>query len=143
MSLPFHVTCSEPAVGLFQLDDGRFQLIQPGPIVPLMVGRGYVLIELALVGYLRELNVPRLTFEPAVIWQRGINQEYRTHARVLIEQFFASDQINDLDLDGDRLLTLDDQYLFASPSLRQRLLESQVTYLQFSEGLSMFATNDG
>jgi hypothetical protein len=45
MALPFHVFCSESVVGLYELADGRFQLTEDGPIAPLMVGPGYVLVE--------------------------------------------------------------------------------------------------
>jgi hypothetical protein len=139
MGLPFFMSCNLPSVGLYHLDDGRFQLIKDGPIAPFMYGPDYFLITRELANLLEELDIPRVHFEPAVIWDRGINQEHRTHVRLVVSQWFSVDQIKDLDLDGYRLLTLGDEYLFVSPTLKEKLDASDFKYLCFSEGLSEFA----
>jgi hypothetical protein len=138
-SLPFCISCSAQGVGLYELADGRFQLIQAGPIAPLMFGRGYFLVEIALAQYLKDLNISRVRYEPAVIWHRGANLEYRTHVRMHVSQLFTSDQLRDLDVSGLRLLTLNDEYLFVSSALKERLHLTSFSYLRFSEGLEGFA----
>lgn len=141
MALPFHVFCSESAIGLYELADGRFQLIEAGPIAPLMVGPGYVLVENRLADYLREFQLERVKFVPAIIWHRRTGQEFRTHERLVVGQQFLPDQINDLNLDGCRLLGLNGEYLFASRELARQLRESPFSYLRFSEGLKGWAGN--
>lgn len=141
MALPFHVSCCESAIGLYELADGRFQLIEDGPIAPLMVGPGYVLVENRLADHLRELQLERVKFVPATIWHRRTGQEFRTHERLVIGQQFSSDQFNDLNLEGSRLLCLNGEYLFASPELVRHLRESPFPYLRFSEGLKGWAAN--
>ncbi|MDN3577824.1 hypothetical protein QWZ03_13705 [Chitinimonas viridis] len=59
---------------------------------------------------------------------------------MIIGHYFSVDQIDDLDLDGNRLLILGDEYLFASPSLMHSFNQAEFSYLEFSEGLSSFAT---
>jgi hypothetical protein len=139
MNLPFHISCSQHSVGLLELSDKRFQLMEEGSIAPLMVGLGYILAEKALADYLRNLQLERVRFESVTIWHRRTNEEYRTHERIVVGQWFSADQINDLDLTGNRLLCLNDQYLFASPSLAQLLQSAPFNYLVLSAGLSEFA----
>lgn len=140
MTLPFHIRTERPAIGLFRLSDGRFQLIEDGPLGPFMSGPGYFIVEHQLAEFLAGLSLARLGFEPVVIWHRATNQEFRTHTRLVVGQWFSPDQIDDLDLDGERLLSMNDEYLFASPPLKERLLCGPFPYLQFGEGLSDFAS---
>jgi len=46
--------------------------------------------------------------------------------------------VRDIDLDGERFLLMDDQYVFVSDSLRVRLEASRFEYLRFTEGLDGF-----
>ncbi len=139
MAQPFHVSCSQHGVGLYELADGRFQLIEDGPIAPFMFGPGYMLIERTFAAYLKSLQLNRVIFESAVIWHRRANEEYRTHERILVGQWFSPDQINDLNLKGEKLLVMNDQYLFASPALALRLHDAPFPYIQLTEGLTEFA----
>lgn len=139
MAQPFHVSCSQHGVGLYELADGRFQFIEDGPIAPLMFGPSYMLIERTFADYLKSLQLDRLIFEPAVIWHRRTDEEYRTYERILVGQWFSPDQINDLNLDGEKLLIMNDQYLFASPALALRLQNAPFPYIQLTEGLTGFA----
>lgn len=141
MSLPFHLSCSLPGVGLYELDDGRFQLIQPGPIAPLMAGYRYLLVERPLADWLAALEVERIRFESAVLFNRGTGEELRTHVRVHVAQYFAADEIRDLNLSGLRMLTMGDAHYFVSPDLRLLLQRSPFTYLRFTEGLEGFASS--
>jgi len=138
MPLPFLITCQLPAPRLFELADGRFQRIDKTPVSPFMAGYGYLLVEKALAVFLEGLDIERVRFEPAVLWDRGSGEILHTHARLHVGQFFTIDQINDLPLDGLRLLTLGDENYFASSELKSCLEASPFCYLQFSEGLSEF-----
>jgi len=106
-----------------------------------MVGPGYVLVENRLADHLRGFQLERVRFVSATIWHRRTGQEFRTHEHLVVGQQFHSDQINDLDLDGCRLLSLNGEYLFASPELARQLRESRFSYLLFSEGLNGWAAN--
>jgi len=137
--LPYLIESRLPVVRLFELDDGRFQLLEPGSIGPFLPGRGYLLVERDLAEFLNENDVERIVLEDAVLFDRPSGQEFRTHVRVQARQYFTSEQINDLDLSGLRLLTMNDEYYFASPELKERLEQSRFDYLCFSQGLEGFA----
>jgi hypothetical protein len=137
--LPFLLESRQPVVRLFELDDGRFQLLEPGPIGPFLPGHGYLLVERALAEFLSEHHVERIGFQDAILFDRRSGQEFRTHVRVQVRQYFTSEQLNDLDLNGLRLLTMNDEYCFASPELKELLERSSFGYLCFSEGLAGFA----
>jgi hypothetical protein len=139
MTLPFHVSCSEPAVPIFRLADGRYQLTKDGAIAPFMDGPGYLLLENQLAEFLRDLDIPGTAFEPATIWHRRVDREYRTHTNMTVARYFVRGDIGELDLSGLRFYVMYDQYLFASPLLKRVLAESPFQYLEFSEGLSWFA----
>ena len=137
--LPFLIESSVHAVRLFELNDGRFQLLEAAPIGPFLSGPGYLLVERNLGEFLVEQGVERIACEDAVLFDRPSDTEFRTHVRIRVGQYFKSDQIYDLDLAGPRLLTMNDEYYFASPDLRDRLQQAPFGYLTFSEGLSGFA----
>jgi len=139
MPLPFHVFCELPAVRVYELDDGRFQLIDPGPISPFLAGYRYLLVEQNLATFLATLGIERLHHEPAVLFNRGTGEELHTHVRLHAGQFFNENQLLDLPLDGLRLLTMNDQDYFVSPELKVRLEAAPFQYLRFTEGLIGFA----
>lgn len=141
MPLPFYIKCKLPAVRLYELADGRFQLIEQGPLAPFMAGYRYLLVEQPLAAFLSQLGLERVRHEPAVLFNRGTGEEHRTYVRLHVGQFFDERQTHGISLEGPRLLTMNDEYYFASPELKSRLEASQFTYLSFSEGLSEFAGN--
>jgi hypothetical protein len=139
MPLPFHVFCDLPAVRVYELNDGRFQLIDPGPISPFLSGYRYLLVERELAAFLTALGIERVRYEPAVLFNRGTGEELRTHVRLHVGQLFSENQLLDLPLDGLRLLAMHDQEYFVSPELKVELEASPFHYLRFTEGLSGFA----
>lgn len=139
MPLPFHVFCEFPAVRVYELDDGRFQLIDSGPISPFLAGYRYLLVEQSLATFLNMLGIERVRHEPAVLFNRGTGEELNTHVRLHVGRFFHENQLLDLALDGPRLLVMNDQHYFVSPELKVRLEASSFRYLRFTEGLGGFA----
>jgi hypothetical protein len=139
MPLPFHVSCVIPSIRLFELADGRFQQIEEGAVGPWCSGHGYLLVEQAMADFFREAKIERLTYEFAVVFNPRSGQEDRSRVRIRVGQFFNAGRIWDLPLDGPRLLTMGDAYIFASPDLKELLIEAGFDYLRFSEGLSDFA----
>ena len=137
-NLPFSVACGLPRPILYELADGRFQLMGRTPPSPFMAGPGYLLVERALADFLRELGLERVRIDPAVLFDRATVTEYHDHARVRIGQSFTPDRIHDLALDGPRLLTMNDEYCFVSEDLMSRLQSAGFPYLRFSRGLSWF-----
>ncbi len=137
-NLPFNVWCEWPQPLLYELSDGRFQLMDRTPPSPFMAGPQYLLVERALADFLREQGLDRVRLEPAVLFDRATGAEHRDHLRVRIGQFFTADQIHDLAIDGPRLMTLNDEYCFVSEMLMLRLKAAGFPYLQFSLGLSQF-----
>jgi len=136
MSLPFLISCKLPAVRLYELDDGRFQLIEQGPIAPWMSGYRYLVVERALALFLDELGLERARQEPAVLFNRATGEEMHTHVRLHVSQFFTENMLSDIPLEGLRLLAFNDQYYFVSPALKACLEASPFgSYLEFSEGL--------
>ena len=140
MAYPFHMSSAVYADNLYLLSDGRYLPIRDGPLGPLMCGFEYILVEQALADFLRELNLPQVSFEPAVIWRIKSKESFTSHVLMIVghEFAYAPPESFDLPLDGDRLYRMGD-YLFVSPSLRERLLASPFDYLRFSLGFSEFA----
>lgn len=141
MILPFHVSCNQPAVRLYELDDGRFQLIQQGRIAPFMDGYRYLLVEEPLAQFLQALDVNGIRIEPAVIYNRESGEEIRSHSRIHVSHYFTPVDIRDLRLSGMKLLTMLDEHYFVSPELGAALKDSPFKYLVFTEGLADFAGN--
>jgi hypothetical protein len=104
-----------------------------------MPGHGYFLVDKELANFLQHLNIPGVTFKDAIVWDRENNKEYHSHKEVIVTQHFTSDQINTLNLEGDRILVMGNEYIFVSPMLKDKLVNSRFNYLEFSEGLSRFA----
>jgi hypothetical protein len=136
--LPFAVGSTIYPVRLFELIDGRFQLLESGAVGPFLPGYGYLIVERRLAHFLIDQDVQRIACEDVVLYDIASGSEYRTHVRVRVGQYFTPDQINDLDLEGLRLLTMNDDYYFVSPTLRARLAFTGFDYLTFSEGLNGF-----
>ena len=140
--LPYHMYYDGNAARLYQLNDGRFQIIDKGALTPLMIGYRYALIEAPLASYLLSLNVSGVSFRPAVIWDRRKDQEHHSHRNMILDQRFEPARIGDLDLAGKRILRMGEEYLLISPELKERLESSPFKYLKFSKGLRGFAGND-
>ena len=137
--LPYHVVCSAESCLLYELKDGRFQIMTGVPSAPLIVGFQFILANHELVSFLKALKIPRVSYAPAIIWDAQRQTELTTHHRLKIGQCFDYDHINDLDLDGHRLLVMGESHLFVSPSLKRALEGDEFGFLRFSEGLSKFA----
>ncbi len=52
MQLPFLVESDIPGVRLYELRDGRFQLLDAGPVGPFLFGPGYLLVAEKLASFL-------------------------------------------------------------------------------------------
>jgi hypothetical protein len=141
LQLPFFLSCSTPAIKLYELADGRFQLVQHGPVAPLMTGYRYLLVETRLAEFLQTLPIERVRYEPAVLFNRGTGEESRTHWRVHVSQYFGPPDLRDMALDGMRILTMSDEYFFVTAELKSALEASPFRYLRFSEGFSDFAAS--
>lgn len=130
----------EPASGrLHPLKDGRFQLVDYGPVTPFYSGYGYLIVERTLATFLAELPIERVRYENAILFDPESGAEHDKFVRIHVGQYFSHDQISDLDLDGLRLLAMNDEYLFVNSGLKDQLEQSPFDYLRFSEGLSSFA----
>jgi len=136
--LPFHMDCKIRGGLFFELQDGRFQFLDSYETPPLIIGADYVLADHELTNFLQTRNIEEVTFRPAVLWNRKLNEELHTHARVHVGRKFEADQIASLNLEGDQMLLMDGLSLFVSPSLKMALEASRFDYLQFTEGLSDF-----
>ena len=137
--LPYHVECSTENCLLYELEDGRFQIMTGQVSAPLIVGFRFVLANEELVSFLKSLEIARVAYETAVIWDSRRRRELTTHYRLRVGQYFEAGQISDLDLDGHRMLVMGDSALFVSPSLKRALENAKFDFLRFSEGLSRFA----
>lgn len=79
MKLPYHMSCKELHPRLYQLSDGRFQIMEKGDLAPLMVGYEYILVESKLAEYIEALDLPSLEVVEAVIYGPRRRREIRTY----------------------------------------------------------------
>jgi len=136
---PYLVTSSEDSVALLELPDGRFQMLSQGPIAQFASGYKYLLVGKPLARYLKSLKVPEVTFAPAAIVNRTTGEVHHSHTRVFVRQTVLPGQIRSLSLDGLQLFAMNGEHFFVSPSLKYALEVNEFHYLEFSEGLSVFA----
>ena len=136
---PYYITTSDNPCSLYPLKDGRFQIIKKGNLTAFMSGFDYLLIEKTLANFLENLEIETASFKEAIIFDNKNNKEHHTHKVVIINQHFTSEDINDINIDGHRLLLMSNQFVFVSPSLKIELENSQFNIFNFSEGLSEFA----
>ena len=139
MTWPYLIESSIPSPLLFELADGRFHILQSGTLSPFMAGYGYLLVEQEFAEFLQQIEVERIAVEPAVLYSPVTGEEFHSHVRIRVSQFFSANDISDLNLSGLRILTLNDEYYFVSPDLKDALEARSFGYLSFSEGLSEFA----
>src|SRR5262249_39040483 len=131
MKLPFHMSCDRRHARLYQLADGRFQIVEEGELAPLMIEFGYVLVEKEFAQYLLDLHLPGIDIVDAVIYEPWQKEEIYTHRQLRIDQHFSSDMLHytdrnlypdvvrDIDLTGERFLLMDSQYVFVTEPLRK------------------------
>ena len=138
--LPFSLISSKSVEDLYFLEPaGKLQLIRDGDVGPVMIGHEYVIFSDILVEVLKTLDLEGTRFEPAIIWNRKTDIEYIGYQRAIISSHFSDDQINDVNLDGLKFLKMNNQYLFASPELHNKIVSSDIsTCFVTSEGLSHF-----
>ena len=126
---------------MLELKNGIVQCVESKPLPPLVTRFQLVLAEERMSLLLAALEVPRIRIEPAVVYLAGGQGQVHSHSRIRVGQYFTLDQSNDLNIEGDRLLTLNDESLFVTSSLKEKLEEAELEYLKFSKGLSEFAAN--
>lgn len=139
MDYPYFVYTKIKSVNLYQLNDGRFQMIKQGSLALLMCGYQYVIVEDKFADYLDALDIRSIELRKVIIWNRQTNKEFRNYKQILFDRHFSLNQINDLNIDGIKMMLMDNHHLFVSPKLKQILEKSEFDYLLFSEGLSQFA----
>jgi hypothetical protein len=142
MNLLWHMECDQSdAPMLFELADGRFQVVSQGTLAPAMSGYQYLLVQKPLAEFLAGLGVERVSFEEATLFYPATGEEVKTYVRVRVSQFFTSHDLRDIAVDGLRLMTLNDQHYFVSEELKAELDQAKFSYLRFSEGFTGFGAS--
>ena len=128
----------ENSVDLYQLNDGRFQIIRKGVLAPMMIGYKYILVEKDIATYFMELGIDRVRFEPAIVWDRKSDSENIDYVSIRVNHHFDTTEIGDIDCSGTQFLLYDNQQLFVSSELKAELEKSPYKFT-FTEGFSHFA----
>jgi hypothetical protein len=118
----------------------RVGRLQQGPVAQFASGYQYLLVGKVLAKHLKSLKVPHVTFAPVAILNRTTGEEHHLHTRVFVHRTFSPDEIKSLALDGLQMFSLNGEHFFISPSLKFALEANEFSYLEFSEGLSGFAS---
>ena len=133
---PFHIEiCNK--TDLYQLNDGRYQLIRDTEIDSIMIGHKYTLVRDDVVEKIIDTGVERVSFEPAIIWNRKINKVYSNYQKMTSHRHIESSNLNSIDIEGKQFLVLDNHHLFATPELKLAL-ESLDLGLKFRERFGNF-----
>ncbi|MFT4906919.1 MAG: hypothetical protein ACI978_000994 [Oleispira sp.] len=134
----------ENSVDLYQLNDGRFQIIKKGVLAPIMIGYKYILVEKDIATYFMGLGIDRVSFEPAIVWDRKSDSENIDYVSMRVNHHFDTTDIGDIgdigdiDCSGTQFLIYDNQQLFVSCELKVEL-EKLPYKFTFTEGFSHFA----
>src|SRR5215204_318441 len=100
---PYCVESKIPDVGLYPLDDGRFQMIRQERLSPFMYGWDYILVENKPADFLDSLDIPHIEFKDAIVWNRGKNEEYSDYKQLIFRKnikYFTKENIDKLDFRG-------------------------------------------
>ncbi|MCA9629666.1 MAG: hypothetical protein KC766_18455 [Myxococcales bacterium] len=120
---------------LYQLADGRFQLISGGCTAVLMAGVDYVLVRHDLAEHLATLGVQGFQRHPAIIYRRSEDLEILTHDCLIVEAHYDLKDLENPPLDGLRVFMVNGRMLFVTPKLRELLLDSRFRHeLSFAYG---------
>ena len=138
--LPYLVTSNEDSVALLELADGRFQMLEQGTVAQFAPGYQYLLVAKALAKYLKSLKVPQVSFAPVIVLNRTTGQVHHSHTRVFVRQTVLPDEIKSLALDGLQMFAMNGEHFFVSPLLKFALEANEFGYLEFSAGLTGFAS---
>jgi len=135
---PYHINIEDKSAELYKLNDGRFQVTKNGEFGQLLVGTNYVLAEKEFAEYLQALDIQRVSYKQAIIWNRRANEEYKNHMELIISHHFNSSDIHDINTEGNQFLIMNNSYLFVSQKLKQELEKSKYKFT-YTEGLNHFA----
>jgi hypothetical protein len=140
---PYSVDSKISSVGLYLLDDGRFQMTKQGNLSPFMHGCDYILLENKLADFLASLDIQLIEIKDAIVWNRGKNEEYTAYKELAFKKsirYITEENINYLDFQGLQVYLLAPNHLFVSPELKELLQKSGFDYLRFGEGFSLFVS---
>lgn len=133
---PFRVSSYKSPIRLYKLKDGRYQLIEKGEIGPFLYGIEYLIVERKFAQYLESLCIEGITFKDACLYDPIKKLEINTHVSIILSQHFDLKDIKNLNLNGHKMILLGNEYVFVSPSLKDKLSNAGFPYLEFKEGLS-------
>ena len=136
--IPFLVESKIRAVSLYQLKDGRFQMIKQGNLSPFMNGFDYILIDKELAGFLNLVDIPQIEIIDAIVWNRETEVEYKNYRQLVVNKYLTEENFKTQNLKGMQMYMYGNGNLFVSPGLKQLLEKSKFDYLFFSEGYSRF-----
>ncbi len=122
---------------LARLNDGRFKKLRECDLECLMTGYGYVLLEKKLASFIQSIGIKGIELVPAKIQDRNSESDNEDYYEMLVFEEFDSDDIGILPLELEQFFLMDKKYLFATPSLVEKLKKSEFD-LEFSIGLSEF-----
>lgn len=135
---PYSVESKNFHVGLFQLSDGRFQMIKQGNLSNFMSGADYLLIENKLANFLSNLDIPLIDFRDAIVWNRKLDKEYKNFKQLIVKKYATEESFEHWDLSGLQMYLYGRNHLFVSPKLKEKLERSEFEYLLFGKGFSRF-----
>lgn len=135
----YHLEISSEAYGikLFLLKDGRYQKITKGALEPVLVGVKYILIKKEIAEYFESLDIDRVSFKPAIIYDRSDESENTDYVRMIVNHHFDTTEFNDIDTSGKQFLLFNNEYLFVTTELKDILEKSNFGF-EFRYGFSYF-----
>ena len=135
--MPLYNVESKSGHDLYQLIDGRYQIIRKGRFSDILLGHEYILVKEYIADFLLCNEVKGIRFEPAIIYDKTSAQEWHDYCVMLFDCTFNASMISMLDHAGLKAYCMDSRYLFVTPDLKV-LLETTNFKLQFSQGLNHF-----
>jgi hypothetical protein len=141
MSPAYRIACSQIDAGVITTVDGALQLARPGKLAPFISTAQCVLAESALAEYLAALALEFFQSHESPIYDPVSQQTLHTHRRLFIGQQFPLEWAPNIYVAGDWIFLLGGEHVYVSSDLKQKLVGSTFSYLQFYEGLDGLAAN--
>src|SRR5215204_5340808 len=136
---PQHVVAKNGTRRCVRLKDGRFHLVQPGPLVPLFSGGNHIVASETFAAVLRETCAHSVDLRETEVVQLATGETFGRYYEVRPHEEIFPENINQVQVSGCHVWHFRHGELFVSPSLAELVRQRGITELIFSPSFTGFA----
>ncbi|MBQ4811506.1 hypothetical protein J8M20_09160 [Pseudoalteromonas luteoviolacea] len=96
MSTYYEIDEPEDSAQLYELKDGRFQIVGPGVLYDILLVSGYILVSERFAVFLDNLKISGIRLESAVIYNPANKKEIYTHQKMEVLKKYNKKNMNQI-----------------------------------------------